>query len=82
MGCVVVPGMLMAIGLVSGKQQILAPCRINTLQSIAKNLPQVIMLATLTCVPNVVQIRPQGGGRHCKWVKYNKFKNIFIHPFW
>jgi len=49
----------MATGLVCGKKQILTLYRINTLQPTAEKFAQVITPATLTSLPNLVQIRTE-----------------------
>jgi len=51
---------LTATGFVNGKEEFSTPYRIDTPQSITKNLSQVITSVTPTAKPNSVHIRPRG----------------------
>jgi len=57
--------------------QFVAPNRTDTPQQITKNLSQVIMSATPTAMPNLVQMHPWKG-LLSKWVKYNTHTHIHL----
>jgi len=71
---------LTATGFVNGRGQFSTPTESTPLDRSPRNLLLVITSATLTAVPNLVQIRPRG--LLGKWVKYNDFfKNLLIYLF-
>jgi len=82
MGCAVVPAspVLMATGIISGQWRILTQTETTPLNQSPKYLSQVIMSATRTSVPNLVQMRPRG--LLCKLVKYREFFHLLIDLFW
>jgi len=51
-----------ATGFFTGKWQFLTTYRIDTTQPITKKLSNVITSTTPTAVPNLVDMRPRGGG--------------------
>jgi len=73
---------LTATGFVNGRGQFSTPPPGSTsLDRSPKNLLLVITSATAMAVPNLVQIRPRGGGLLAKWVKYNQIFTYLFIPF-
>jgi len=72
-GCAVAPAVLMATGLLVGKGKLWSLAESTRLNGSTNNLSQMIVLATPSAEPNLVQIRPRG--HLYKYVKYNKNLN-------